>query len=481
MEHLKQLYESWKGYEPTSIQLLPAAGSNRKYYRISDADGSTVIGVEGTSVEENKTFIYLAEHFAKKGLPTPKVLAQSNDSRYYIQQDLGDTSLFKAIEGGRNAGGEYSAEEKELLRHTISLLPDMQFKGAEGLDFGKCYPQPEFDRTGIMFDLNYFKYCFLKATGIDFNELKLEHDFCQMATDLIGEDSNTFLYRDFQARNVMLDKDGNPFFIDFQGGRKGAIQYDVASFLWQASAKYPQELRNELIDVYLDSASRYAKIDKQQFTEKLNLYVLFRILQVLGAYGFRGYFERKKHFVESIPPAIENLKAQLAICGQKYAYLHKILGEMAELPQFKPQVASVSKYDGQGELTVTVYSFSYKKGIPTDESGNGGGYVFDCRSTHNPGRYEPYKPLTGLDAPVIKILEDDGEILTFLESVYKLVDAHTERFMKRGFTHLMCCFGCTGGRHRSVYSAQHVAEHLHQKYGVKVHIIHREQNIDTWL
>ena len=187
-----------------------------------------------------------------------------------------------------------------------------------------------------------------------------------MATDLIGENSNTFLYRDFQARNVMLDKDGNPFFIDFQGGRKGAIQYDVASFLWQASAKYPQELRNELIDEYLESASRYAKIDKQQFIEKLNLYVLFRILQVLGAYGFRGYFERKKHFVESIPPAIENLKAQLAICGQKYAYLHKILGEMAELPQFKPQVASVSKYDGQGELTVTVYSFSYKKGIPTD-------------------------------------------------------------------------------------------------------------------
>ena len=286
---------------------------------------------------------------------------------------------------------------------------------------------------------------FTKATGIDFNELKLEHDFDLMASDLVDEESNTFLYRDFQARNVMLDKDGNPFFIDFQGGRKGAIQYDVASFLWQASAKYPQQLRNELIDVYLDSASRYAKIDKQQFVEKLNLYVFFRLLQVLGAYGFRGYFERKKHFIQSIPPAIDNLKAQLAICGHKYAYLHSILSQMTELPQFKPQVASISKYDGQGELTVTVYSFSFKKGIPADDSGNGGGYVFDCRSTHNPGRYEQYKPLTGLDAPVIKFLEDDGEILTFLESVYKLVDAHTERFMKRGFTNLMCCFGCTGG------------------------------------
>lgn len=481
MEQLKALYKSWKGLDPANIELLPGAGSNRKYYRITGTDGATCIGVEGTSLEEDETFVYLAEHFASKDLPTPKVYAHSTDYKYYIQEDLGSTSLFQAIEAGRNAGGNYSDKEKELIKRTIAALPDMQFKGAEGLDFSRCYPQAEFNRTGVMFDLNYFKYCFLKATELDFNELKLEADFNQLADDLLADKSKTFLYRDFQARNVMLDAEGNPHFIDFQGGRCGAIQYDIASFVWQASAKYPQELRNELIDTYLESLSRYVAVDRKQFIEKLNLYVLFRILQVLGAYGFRGYFERKKHFIESIPPAIENLKAQLKICGDKYAYLYKVLTEMTELPQFKPQVASVSKYDGQGELTVTVYSFSFKKGIPEDKSGNGGGYVFDCRSTHNPGRYDQYKPLTGMDAPVIKFLEDDGEILTFLESVYKLVDAHTERYIKRGFTSLMCCFGCTGGRHRSVYSAQHVAEHLHEKYGVKVHLIHREQNVDKWL
>ena len=367
MEQLLSLYEKWKGQQPAKVDKLAGAGSNRTYYRLWDAGDESVVGVIGTSRDENHAFTYLANHFTHRQLPVPRILAVSDDGMRYLQSDLGSRSLFDAIQGGREAGGRYNLEEQELLRRTIRELPNIQIRGARGLEWENCYPQPEFDRTGIMFDLNYFKYCFLKATGIDFNELKLEHDFCQMATDLIGEDSNTFLYRDFQARNVMLDKDGNPFFIDFQGGRKGAIQYDVASFLWQASAKYPQELRNELIDVYLDSASRYAKIDKQQFTEKLNLYVLFRILQVLGAYGFRGYFERKKHFVESIPPAIENLRELLAMNVQgdendeesapmafPYPYLMDLLQRLTELPQFAPkQETEKQRSDGyktQGQL-----------------------------------------------------------------------------------------------------------------------------------
>jgi len=276
----------------------------------------------------------------------------------------------------------------------------------------------------------------------------------------------------------MLDAEGRPWFIDFQGGRRGPLQYDLASFLWQASARYPQELREQLIDVYLQSLSRYQAVDSDQFRQRLRLFVLFRLLQVLGAYGFRGYFERKKHFIDSIPPALDNLRQLLAEGACPYPHLREILQQL--VTSDSSTSPAPSGLSGQSSpLVVRIFSFSYKKGIPEDESGNGGGYVFDCRSTHNPGRYEPYKQLTGLDEPVIRFLEDDGEILTFLESVYRLADAHVERYIQRGFTDLMFSFGCTGGQHRSVYSAQHLAEHLHRKYGITVRLCHREQNIQT--
>ena len=330
------------------------------------------------------------------------------------------------------------------------------------------------DRTNVLFDLNYFKYCFLKATGVDFHEMRLEEDFQQMATDLTSDNEQAFLYRDFQARNVMLDKEGNPWFIDFQGGRKGAVQYDVASFLWQASAKYPDSLREELIQIYLNSLRKYIKVDEALFRQRLSLFVLFRLLQVLGAYGFRGYFERKNHFLQSIPPAIDNLRKLLASNGCPYSYLRQVLTDIVD--NFKDNIEK-EKHLQHAPLKVRIFSFSFKRGIPEDESGNGGGYVFDCRSTHNPGRYEAYKQMTGLDEPVIHFLEDDGEILTFLESVYRLAEAHVERYIERGFTDLMFSFGCTGGQHRSVYCAQHLAEHLHQKYDIQVELCHREQNI----
>jgi len=353
--------------------------------------------------------------------------------------------------------------------------------------------------------LNYFKYCFLKATEIDFHELKLEADFRLMAKDLTAAgDTQVFLYRDFQARNVMLTtRDLSPFFIDFQGGRRGPYYYDLASFLWQASAKYPHKLRRELVYEYYNALKQYTEVPSpHHFVARLSLFVLFRTLQVLGAYGFRGYFERKQHFIESIPPAMQNLRELLDTGHYPYPYLMSLLRQLTEQPQFQqvettasradgykvtdnnpykphPQdgPATFSKYDGKGPLVVKVFSFSYRRGIPEDESGNGGGYVFDCRSTHNPGRYEPYKQLTGLDEPVIRFLEDDGEILTFLDSIYQLADAHVRRYIQRGFTSLMFSFGCTGGQHRSVYSAQHLAEHIHQKFGIEVHICHREQGI----
>ncbi|MBR1767936.1 MAG: phosphotransferase [Prevotella sp.] len=514
MQKLLELYKQWHGQEPANVQQLAGSGSNRIYIRLTDSDGKSVIGVIGTSRDEDHAFIYLTEHFTRRKLPVPRILAQSDDQLRYIQTDLGSTSLFDAIRGGREAGGRYTLKEQDLLKRTIRELPNIQIRGARELDFSNCYPQAEFDGDSVLFDLNYFKYCFLKATEIDFHELKLEADFRLFAKDLTTDPDpsvhnvESFLYRDFQARNVMLDHDGNPFFIDYQGGRKGPYYYDLASFLWQASAKYPYKLRRELVYEYYNSLKNYTEVPPvRHFVNRLSLFVLFRTLQVLGAYGFRGYFEQKKHFLESIPPAIQNLRELLASSSTfHYPYLMEVLKLITELPQYQqirtvasradgykitdknpynphPQdgPATFSKYDAQGPLVVKVFSFSYTKGIPEDESGNGGGYVFDCRSTHNPGRYEPYKKLTGLDDPVIRFLEDDGEILTFLDSVYKLADNHVRRYIQRGFTSLMFCFGCTGGQHRSVYSAQHLAEHIHDKFGVEVRICHREQKINQIL
>ena len=487
MQQLISLYRQWRGADPAHVEQLAGAGSNRVYYRFTDADGLTVIGVVGTSRDENHAFISLTRHFCNRQLPVPAILAVADDELRYLQTDLGSTSLFDALRGGREAGGRYTQAERQLLVRTIRHLPNIQLRGARGLDWSVCYPQPEFNEESVLFDLNYFKYCFLKATELDFHELKLEACFRMFARDLTSEPSESFLYRDFQARNVMLAPDGEPWFIDFQGGMQGPLQYDVASFLWQASARYPQTLREALIEDYLEELAKITSVDRAAFRKGLSLFVLFRMLQVLGAYGLRGYFERKKYFLDSIPSAIQSLRRQLldGVCAP-YPYLQQTLQELADLPQFNTPGQAGEQPCGKGleehkNLVVRVFSFSYKKGIPQDESGNGGGYVFDCRSTHNPGRYEPYKKLTGRDEAVIMFLEDDGEILVVLDSVYRLADAHVSRYLQRGFTDLMFSFGCTGGQHRSVYSAEHLAEHLNKKFGIEVRLCHREQGISRVL
>jgi hypothetical protein len=352
----------------------------------------------------------------------------------------------------------------------MAKLPSLQFLGADGLDFSICYPQPEFDERMISFDLNYFKYCFLKATGIEFSEIKLEDDFRRMSDILMRSTSATFLYRDFQSRNVMFHNN-EPYFIDFQGGRKGPIYYDVASFVWQAKANYSEELREELLKTYLDALRQYMPVDEAYFRQQLRHFVLFRTLQVLGAYGFRGYFEKKPHFLQSVPFAIDNLRRLLNEPFKEYPYLSKILTELTQMRQF-------SEMNPERKLQVKIYSFAYKKGIPNDMTGNGGGYVFDCRAINNPGKYEHYKHFTGLDKEVIQFLEDDGEVFKFLDNAYQLVDAHVQRFIERKFTNLMVSFGCTGGQHRSVYCAEHLAEHLSKKFDIKIKVIHREQNIE---
>lgn len=466
---LSHLYRNVTGINATTIDELPSSGSNRRYFRLSAPNASSLIGVLGTAAAENRAFIYMARHFASKGLPVPEVITVSDDGMAYLQTDLGDTLLFKEIEKGR-ATSSFSVHERELLAKTISLLPDIQFAGADGMDFSMCYPDVKFDERSIMWDLNYFKYCFLKATGLEFEENRLEDDFHALAATLMANNTNTFMYRDFQSRNIMI-KDDQPWLIDFQGGRRGPFYYDVASFLWQAKANLPDSLRSELLDIYLQSLHKYCPIGKDEFLSNLRHFVLFRTLQVLGAYGFRGYFEKKPHFMQSVPYALANLRALLDKPYEEYPYLNDLLLRLVNMKQFTDELSKKA-------LTVKVLSFAYKKGIPNDASGNGGGFVFDCRAINNPGKYERYKPFTGLDNCVIDFLEEDGEVITFLEHCHALVDASVKRYKERGFTHLMIAYGCTGGQHRSVYCAQHTAEHIAAKFNVKVELVHREQNLE---
>ena len=468
MQALSALYQSVYGYIPEAVQITGSA-SNRSYYRLSSPAG-TCIGVIGLDRTENRAFITIARHFRSKGINVPEIIAESEDGMRYLQNDLGDSILF-------------DSPDEDLLCRTISMLPQIQFEGADGLDFSICYPQPEFDLRMVMFDLNYFKYCFLKPSGLEFNEVRLQDDLENFSQELLDSASTvpTFLYRDFNARNVMIHE-GYPYFIDFQGGRKGPVYYDVASFIWHARAEYPAELKEKMLDAYLISLSKYMTVDRDDFMQRLRLFVLFRTLQVLGAYGFRGWVENKARFIVCIPQTIRALSELLngKSCGDfssirmKYPYLCETLERLTRLQRF-----DTSKFR-QDRLNVTVTSFSFKKGIPEDPSGNGGGYVFDCRSIHNPGRYRQYKHLTGMDKEVIDFLEEDGEILSFLDHVYGVVDPHVETYAARGFTSLMINFGCTGGQHRSVYCAEHLARHLAARYpDIRVRIVHREQKTDT--
>ncbi len=467
MEKLQQLFHQYIGREAETCRQLTSAGSPRRYYRLTAGDCS-LIGAIGTSPRENEAFAAIAHQMRSQGLPAPEVYAMSDDHMRYLQEDLGDTSLFELLMEAQRRG-EYNESDIELLRSVMRLLPDIQWRTAEGFDFAACHPTPELNHRGIQWDLHYFKYCFLKATGLEFDEERLENDFDHLSSVILQDGDDCFMYRDFQSRNVMV-RDGQPWLIDFQGGRRGPIEYDLVSFLWQARAGFTPTMRRMLVDEYLRSAQRYRAFNEATFYQRLQYFILFRTLQVLGAYGYRGYFERKAHFVQSIPMAIENLRSLLVENSfDDMPYLTSLLREMTELPLFAP-------YKEDTELTVRINSFSYRKGLPEDPSGNGGGFIFDCRAIHNPGRYDEYKKLTGMDEPVITFLDKEEAMQEFLTHVYSIVDYSVEKYLARGFKNLMVSFGCTGGQHRSVYSAEHLAAHLSEKYGVRILLEHREQS-----
>lgn len=466
-ERIKDLYIDKYGVEPLSVVKLNGAGSNRAYYRLF-GEGFSVVGVVGTSYEENRAFVALSKAFACAGIASPEVLALSDGGLCYLQTDLGDRTLFDFMKVSRESGC-FAGGDVDVLCRVMSQLPKIQFEVSRHFDFSLCYPVSDFNERTIKWDLNYFKYCFLKGVGVEFNESLLEDEFDKLTSLLLSDNDNVFMYRDFQSRNVMVS-DGEPFFIDYQGGRKGPVYYDVASFVGQARACYTADVVEKMIDAYLAALAAYKNISREVFNEKLSLFRLFRLLQNLGAYGYRGLFERKKAFVEIIPKAVDALKDLMQGFVSEFPYIYSLVDEISSLPMFA--VCDLK------ELTVDVMSFSYRRGIPDDTSGNGGGFVFDCRAIHNPGRYEPYKKLTGMDAPVIDFLEKESNIADFLENAYALVDNMVDTYKKRGFTHIQVCCGCTGGQHRSVYSAEHIARHIADKFGVKVIVTHKMLGVE---
>ncbi|MGN0190726.1 MAG: phosphotransferase [Candidatus Cryptobacteroides sp.] len=459
---MAQLFGRHFGFLPCSVAALCGSGSNRRYFRLSGR-GCSAIGVIGVDRDENRSFVSLAGNFRNCGLNVPTVYEVSEDFSAYLQEDLGDAMLSDLVAQARKTG-DYIAL-KPLLEETVRALPHFQFT-----EVGTSLRA--FDARHLLFDLNYFKYCFLKPSSLEFDENLLQDDFEKLCRDLLDCDDMgpAFLYRDFQSRNVMV-RDGKPWFIDFQGGRRGPVQYDIVSFVYQVRAAYPPELRRELVEAYLSELEGVVgAVDRELFSRRMRLFRLFRMLQVLGAYGFRGLIEHKAQFVTCIPDALAGIQDLLAEGFPEYPYLETLLSSLSASDKF---------CRGAGDtLEVKVFSFSYKKGVPEDYSGNGGGYVFDCRYIHNPGRYEQYRNLTGLDEPVASFLENDGEILDYLKNVETMVDAHIQTYLRRGFTSLSVAFGCTGGQHRSVYCAQALAEHIAGSFArVRVVLTHRELGI----
>jgi aminoglycoside/choline kinase family phosphotransferase len=464
---LKKLFEQHFHSPVERVQPLQGelGGSGRKIIRLA-GEKFGAIGILYGVREENVAFLNFSRHFRRHHLPVPEIYAEDLDHGAYLLEDLGDTTLFELLSTNRT--GEIIAPQVvEAYRKAVAILPRFQVEAGRDLNYKVCYPRASFDRQSIAWDLNYFKYYFLRLANVPFNEQALEVDFGRLTKFLLSANHDYFLYRDFQSRNIML-RGGNPLFLDYQGGRKGALQYDIASLLYDAKADLPPELRQQLLDHYLENLAGFIELDRTAFMRHYYAYVYIRIMQALGAYGFRGFYERKAHFLQSVPYALKNLRWLL---------------HHAELPIALPALMSAfqnilgsdslqSLSFEAGNLLVRIFSFSFHQGSPKDETGNGGGFVFDARCVPNPGREERFKRLTGKDAPVIDYLNQQGSAHQFLAGVMSLVDSSVSAYQRRGFKNLMVSFGCTGGQHRSVYFAEQLAKHLREREGVEVVVRH---------
>jgi aminoglycoside/choline kinase family phosphotransferase len=469
MDVLKKLFEQHFHSPIGRVQPLQGqlGGSGRKIIRLASGKFSA-IGVLYDVREENVAFLEFSRHFHRHGLPVPEIYAVDLSQGAYLEEDLGDTTLFDFLWTNR-VDEDISPQVVEAYRKVVAALPRFQIEAGRDLNYEVCYPRSVFDGQSIAWDLNYFKYYFLRLAGIPFNEQSLEDDFSRLTKFLLSADLNYFLYRDFQSRNIML-RDDHPFFLDYQGGRKGALQYDIASLLYDAKADLPPELREQLLDLYIDRLAGFVELEREVFMQHYYAYVYVRIMQALGAYGFRGFYERKAHFLQSVPYALKNLRWLL--------HNAKLPIELpALMDAFTRMVASEklqSLASKEENVIVRIFSFSFRRGLPKDETGHGGGFVFDARSIPNPGREERFKTLTGKDAPVIDFLNQQESVHQFLAGVMSLVDASVNNYQRRGFTSLTVSFGCTGGQHRSVYFAEQLAKRLSGRTGVEVVVRHLE-------
>ena len=476
IEEIRKVFLTYSRYPITGLDVIPQSGSNRIYFRIR-TDERSFIATYNDNIRENQTFIYFSRHFRSRGCPVPEIYFVNDTCSIYIQEDFGDQSLLAELEKQGHNDAVYA-----LFKQSLQQLAHLQIRGNEGLDYNKTITSREFGKQAILSDLLYFKYYFLDTLQIPYDKEQLIDDFEKLSAYLTQVDHNYFLFRDFQSRNILL-KDGQVHFIDFQGGMKGALQYDVASLLWQAKAELSDSWKDSLLVYYMDCVEELLanKIDRSAFTSQYNGYVLIRLLQVMGAYGFRGLFERKAHFLISIPLALRNLKWFVGNRGTGLVLpeFDRLLGLVVHeevIRRFEPVQA-----DQETPLVVHIHSFSYRKSIPADESGNGGGFVFDCRGILNPGRIPEFKTQTGRDKPVKDFLEQQTRMPEFLNGVSNIVDISVEDYIKRGFESLCVSFGCTGGQHRSVYAADALARHLRNKYHVKIDLHHLEQEAKNWV
>ena len=469
-----RLFERHFGTEPAAIYDIGADGSNRMYVRLVGPAMESAVGAKGPDHDENRTFVNYTRCFRAAGFPVPDLYGYDDEAGVWLQEDLGDTTLFDAlVQARQREEGDFPRSMITVYRRVLDELPRFQVEGSQVIDFSQAYPRAAFDKQSIRWDLNYFKYHFLKLAHIPFNEQKLEQDFGTLTWFLLQADTDYFLYRDFQSRNIML-REGSPWFIDYQGGRRGALHYDVASLLYDAKAAIPEPVRQQLLECYLESLERHIEVDREQFRSHFRAYVLVRILQALGAYGYRGFYERKARFLQSVPFAARNLNTILQ------------RGLPVDLPELCVVLERiVDRYADEGEaeeedgLTVRITSFSYKHGYPQDQGGHGGGFVFDCRSLPNPGRELEYRDQSGLDESVIRYLEGREEVIAFARRAYAMVGIQVEEYLRRGFNSLAISFGCTGGQHRSVYQAELLARHLEETFPqINVKITHREK--DRW-
>ena len=474
-EALVRLYSQQFGRPPRSILEVAGDGSNRSYYRLVGDDLRTAIGAVGPDREENRAFISFTRSFREARLPVPELYGVDETVGVWLEEDLGDTTLFNALVEARKRepGAPFPLSMLPLYERVVEVLPRFQVEGGRVVDYSVAYPRGAFDRQSILWDLNYFKYHFLKLAHVPFNEQRLENDFLTLTDFLLRADTRHFLYRDFQSRNIMM-VDDEPFFIDYQGGRRGAPQYDIASLLYDAKAAIPADIRDHLLTHYLDTLQKYLQFDRQTFVQLYRGYVLVRIMQAMGAYGYRGFFERKPRFLQSVPFAARNIRLLLET------------GLPVEVPELEAVFRRiVEEWAAKGEtdeprvgLTVRVNSFSFKRGYPDDEGGHGGGFVFDCRALPNPGRHVEYRTMCGRDAGVVEYIERCPEAHQFWTHVRSLADAQIEEYLRRGFSSLSIGFGCTGGQHRSVYFAERLAAHIRHEFPqVKVTLQHREESL----